>query len=140
MITNRLLQRGGNVVKIRRAFAFTGFTGASSLLMMSYYIQDPLWAMLAMGMASFSNDLVMPGAWSTCMDVGGRYAGTVSGSMNMMGNLGGVFGPIVIGHILLATNRDWHPIFVVSSVIYFLGGICWAFIDPVTPFDKPAKA
>jgi len=110
------------------------------MLLLSPYIANPLPAMIAMGFASFALDLALPGCWSTCMDVGGRYAGTVSGSMNMMGNLGGVFGPIVIGHILLATNRDWHPIFVVSSVIYFLGGICWAFIDPVTPFDKPAKA
>ena len=46
-----------------------------------------------MGLASFFNDLVMPGAWATCMDVGGAYAGTVSGSMNMMGNMAGFFAP-----------------------------------------------
>ena len=27
-------------------------------------MRDPLYAMLAMAMASFSNDLVMPGAWA----------------------------------------------------------------------------
>src|SRR6185436_928811 len=85
-VSNRLLRRGVNLVKIRRAFAFVGFTGAGALLMTSYYMKDPLHAMLAMGLASFCNDLTMPGAWSTCMDVGGKYAGTVSGSMNMMGN------------------------------------------------------
>ena len=46
-------------------------------------MNDPLLAMLAIGLASFSNDLVMPGAWAACMDVGGKYAGSLSGAMNM---------------------------------------------------------
>jgi MFS family permease len=135
-VSNQLLKAGGNVVKIRRGFAFLGFTGAAALLMTSFYLKDPLLAMLAMGMASFCNDLTMPGSWSTCMDVGGKYAGTVSGSMNMMGNLGGMAGPLVVGLVLQYTNRDWQLAFLISSIIYFLGGICWAWIDPVTPLDK----
>ena len=29
-----------------------------------------------------------------CMDIGGKYTGTVSGAMNMMGNFGGVVSPL----------------------------------------------
>ncbi len=54
-------------------------------------------AMVAMGFASFCNDLVMPGSWGACMDVGGKYAGTLSGTMNMLGNLGGAVSPTAIG-------------------------------------------
>lgn len=136
VISSRLLQRGVNVVRIRRSFAFLGFTGAAALLMTSFYIKDPLLAMLAMGMASFCNDLTMPGSWSTCMDVGGKYAGTVSGSMNMMGNFGGMLGPLVVGLVLQYTQRDWQLAFLISSIIYFMGAICWAWIDPVTPLEK----
>jgi len=139
-ISNGLLKRGGDVVKIRRGFAYVGFTGAACLLMLSFYIKDPLLAMLAMGMASFCNDLTMPGSWSTCMDVGGKYAGTVSGSMNMMGNFGGMAGPLVVGLVLQYTNKDWQLAFLISSVIYFMGAICWAWIDPVTPLEKEAEA
>jgi len=139
-ISSRLLSRGGSVVRVRRTFAYIGFTGAASLLMLSFYIADPLLAMLSMGMASFCNDLTMPGSWSTCMDVGGKYAGTVSGSMNMMGNFGGMAGPLVVGLILQATNRDWQLAFLVSSIIYFLGTLCWIFIDPVTPLEKRETA
>jgi MFS family permease len=137
-ISNRWLARGASVVRVRRFFAVLGFAGASALLMISFYIKDPLLAMFSMGMASFCNDLTMPGSWTTCMDVGGKYAGTVSGSMNMMGNLGGMAGPLVVGLILDNTNRDWQLTFLVSSVIYFLGAICWMFIDPVTPLEKKA--
>ncbi|MCX7424060.1 MAG: MFS transporter [Planctomycetia bacterium] len=137
-ISNRWLARGAGVVRVRRFFAVLGFAGASALLMISFYIKDPLLAMFSMGMASFCNDLTMPGSWTTCMDVGGKYAGTVSGSMNMMGNLGGMAGPLVVGLILDNTNRNWQLTFLVSSVIYFLGAICWMFIDPVTPLEERA--
>jgi ACS family glucarate transporter-like MFS transporter len=138
-ISTAWLARGADVVRVRRYFAFLGFTGAAALLMVSFYLRDPLYAMLAMGMASFCNDLTMPGSWSTCMDVGGKYAGTVSGAMNMMGNFGGMAGPLVVGLVLQFTNRDWQLAFLVSSIIYFLGGICWFWIDPVTPLEKESQ-
>jgi len=74
----------GDVGKSRRLMASIGFSGATAFLLLSSMLQDATWAMIAMGMASFSNDLVMPGAWAACMDVGGKYAGTLSGTMNMM--------------------------------------------------------
>ena len=119
----------------RKAIAAAGMTGACLMLLLSVKLADPTWAMVAMGLASFCNDLVMPSAWGACMDVGGRFAGTYSGSMNMMGNLGGVAGPIVVGYILQATNHDWALTFYVSAAVYLLGAILWLFIDPVTPLD-----
>ena len=70
------------------------------------------------------------------MDVGGKYAGTMSGSMNLMGNFGGMAGPLVVGLVLANTNRDWQLAFAISSIIYFMGAICWIWIDPVTPLDQ----
>lgn len=138
LISSRWIARTGQVTRVRRSFGVIGFTGAATLLMISFYIKDPLLAMLSMGMASFFNDVTMPGSWTTCMDVGGKYAGTVSGSMNMMGNFGGMAGPLVVGLVLQYTNSDWQLAFAISSVIYFLGAICWLFIDPVTPLEKKA--
>ena len=136
VISTRLIARTGRVKMVRRTIGFIGLTGAAALLMTSFYIRDPLWAMLAMGMASFFNDTTLPGSWTTCMDVGGRYAGTVSGSMNMLGNFGGMAGPIVVGYVLAWTHHDWQLAFAISAAIYFLGAICWLFIDPVTPLEK----
>ena len=140
VISSRLIARGGRVLVVRRSFGFVGLTGAALLLMTSYYIRDPLLAMLSMGLASFFNDLTMPGSWSTCMDIGGKYAGTVSGSMNMMGNFGGMAGPLVVGLVLTFTHRDWQLAFMISAIIYFLGALCWLFIDPVTPLEQPVAA
>jgi MFS family permease len=70
------------------------------------------------------------------MDVGGKYAGTLSGSMNMMGNLGGAVSGVVGGYILDAQPGGWLYIFYANAVIYALGTFCWFFIDPVTPLEK----
>jgi MFS family permease len=146
MISTKLIAGGAGVVKVRRTFGFLGFAGASGLLMTSFYIKDPLLAMLAMGMASFCNDMTMPGSWSSCMDIGGKYAGTVSGSMNMMGNFGGMVGPFVVGLVLAATTvttatgtaKNWELVFAISSAIYFLGAFFWLLIDPITPLEPDA--
>jgi ACS family glucarate transporter-like MFS transporter len=147
-VSMRLIAAGSSVVKVRRGFGFIGLTAAGTLLMTSYYIKDPLLAMFAMGMASFCNDLTMPGSWASCMDIGGKFAGTVSGSMNMMGNFGGLAGPVVVGYLLTLTSttnaagetvKNWLPVFAIASTMYFLGAMFWLFINPTKPLQPPEE-
>jgi nitrate/nitrite transporter NarK len=119
----------------RRILATSGFLGAAIFLAVSLQFHDPRWAMLSMGMASFFNDLAMPPSWAACMDIGGKYAGTVSGSMNMMGNLAGYVSPVVGGYILAATGRDWNVFLYVLAAVYLCGVAIWPFIDPETPIE-----
>jgi MFS family permease len=132
-VTPRLARATNSIAQTRRILALVGFTGAAVLLVASVYISDPLLAMLAMGVASFCNDLTMPGSWSTCMDIGGPFAGTISGSMNMMGSVGAATAPLVIGLLLDYTERNWALTFWISGIVYFVGGVCWLWLDPVTP-------
>jgi ACS family glucarate transporter-like MFS transporter len=126
----------GSVTAGRRLLSIGGFSCACLFLILMTKIEDPLWAMIAMGMASFSNDLNMPGAWGTCMDIGRKYAGTVSGSMNMMGNLAGFVAPNVCGFILKHYNKDYHLFIYVMAGMYVIGAAVWPFIDPETPIDQ----
>jgi len=131
-------RRIGSVTKARRFFGILGFCLASVLLFLSGHMKDPVIASLVMGLASFSNDLVMPGSWGACMDIGGKYAGTLSGSMNMMGNFGGALAPVITGYILQATNNNWMMSFYIGAAVYLIGAACWFFIDPVTPLEEPS--
>ena len=126
----------GDVGKSRRLMAYIGFSGATGFLILSSWLQDATWAMIAMGLASFSNDLVMPGAWAACMDVGGKYAGTLSGTMNMMGNLGGFVSPIAIAYILRHSANNWSLTFYVAAAVYFAGIFFWLALDPVKEMDQ----
>ena len=135
LISSRFDRWTGSIKISRRLISCAGFAGASAFLLLSMRIQDPLWAMVAMGMASFSNDLVMPCAWGSCMDVGGKFAGTLSGSMNMMGNLAGFVAPLVGGFILQSTGDNWNVLLYLMAAVYCGGMICWPFIDSSTSLD-----
>jgi MFS family permease len=126
------------VAKTRRIMAYIGFAGASGFLAFSTAVHNPLLAMLSVGMASFSNDLVMPGAWAAVMDIGGKYAGSLAGAMNMWGNMGGAISPLAIGYILRWSGNNWNLTFYLSAAVYLMGIVCWWFLDPVTPLDGSA--
>ncbi len=135
LIAAPLTRRTGSVLKARRLLAYVGFSGASAMLVVSTRMHDPLPAMIAMGLASFSNDLVMPGSWGACMDVGGKHAGTLSGAMNMMGNIGGAVSPTVVGYMLRWTDNNWNAPLYISATTYAVAVLLWRFLDPVTPLE-----
>ena len=135
----RLARKTGSVALARRIVAIAGFVGASACVVIFTRIEDPVRAMIALGFAGFFNDFVMPAAWAGTMDIGGRYAGTVSGAMNMMGSLAGASSVLVVGYLLTWTG-DWTLTFYISAAIYLIGAICWLFLDSHTPLERPAVA
>lgn len=133
------LARRSSLMLARRIVAVVGFVGAAASIFAFIQISDPVKAMFLLGLAGFFNDFVMPAAWTGCMDIGGRFSGTVSGTMNMVGNIGGALSPLAIGYILTFTNNNWTLTFYVSSAIYLLGGLCWLFIDAQTPLLEESE-
>lgn len=142
-VSNFVTKFTGSIGQTRRVMACTGFFGAAVMLYIFIQMQgastggtmaSAFFAMFFLGMTSFFNDLVMPGAWATCMDVGGRYAGTVSGSMNMMGNMAGFVAPPVAG-IIVDAGLGWSTFLYTMAGMYVLGGFCWPFINPTKPLE-----
>jgi MFS transporter, ACS family, glucarate transporter len=134
-----LARRVGGVGRARRLLGAGGFLAASVFFVTSMNARDPILMPLLIALGGLSADVAMPCAWGACMDVGGRFAGTFSGTMNMMGNLGGFVAPIVTGYILDLTG-NWSLTFSISSAVYLAGAACWLLLDPVTPLDRGAEA
>ena len=80
-----------------------------------------------------------PCAWNACMDIGGRYAGTVSGSMNTTGNLAGFCAPVIGGFLLDRTGNDWNLLIYMMAGVAAFGALFWLFIDPVTPIEETSS-
>jgi MFS family permease len=127
----------GSVRTARRVVSSTSFLCAAVLLILSTLIHDPLAKMVVIGLASFCNDMVMPPAWGACMDVGGKFSGTLSGAMNMTGNFGGVVAPIATAWMLRTFANNWNAVFYLSAISYIMGAILWTKLDPVTPVEMP---
>ena len=83
-------------------------------------------------------EVAVLGVRASTMDIGGRYAGTVSGAMNMMGSVAGALSVTVVGYLLAWTSGNWTLTFYISSGIYFIGAFCWLFLDSHSPVERTA--
>lgn len=131
-------RRLGDAGQARRGVGAVGCAGGAALLMTSTALQNPYLAVAAIALVAFFNDIQMPGAWTACMDVGGRSVATLSGTMNMMGNIGGFLSSIVCGQLVQWTG-NWNLNFYVTAAIYLLAIICWIGMDPVTPLEEQVQ-
>ena len=137
-LTDYLVKRTGNL-KTRRYIGFVGFLIGSIFMLASVFVQDPVTAVLIISMSSFFGDLTLASCWAVCMDVGHEYAGTVSGTMNMTGNLSGFIFPVATP-FLYETFGTWNVPIAVSSVMFFFGALLWLKIDPTESVIKEPAA
>jgi MFS family permease len=133
LLTKPLTRWTGSLRRARKLSACFGFAGASLCLILATLLREPFLVVFAIALSSFCNDLVMPAAWGTVMDISGSYAGTVAGTMNMIGNAGGALYGTVSGMVLQVSGRNWDYVLYMGAAMYIFGFIIWTQIDPVTP-------
>ncbi len=62
-------------------------------------------------------DLMLPSAWAMCLDLGGRYAGAVSGAMNSAGHIGGFSSSVLFGYLVRHTGSYHAPLFAIATML-----------------------
>lgn len=147
-LSDRYIRRTGDRKWGRRLFGMIGYGGAGICYFAAASVKwfDPdnlfLFAFFLILMG-FMNDLIMAPAWAVCQDIGQDYAATVSGAMNMFGNLmGAVSGILVTGLILKAYEGTTGIVvcFCLYGITYFVGVGLWAMIDPTKPIVPHDRA
>ena len=91
-------------------------------------MQTPLQATVLLCLASAAFDFGQAANWATIVDIGGKYAGTAAGFINMIGNLGNAFQPYIGALIFGAFG--WNVLFVVYSAAFLWAASMWLFINP----------
>jgi ACS family glucarate transporter-like MFS transporter len=129
VVARRMSAKSNSLSRARRTIGVLGMLAAGGMIILATTLNNPTYAMLALGFSGFFNDLSMPGAWGACMEVGGKLAGSVSGSMNMIGNLGGALGGVAVPWLMNLTNQSWDKVMYVAAATYLLAALCWMFID-----------
>jgi MFS family permease len=111
-----------------------GLGGAFLLVALAATPAHVGWAYAALCLSSFVKDFGMAASWSTTIDVGHRYSGTVAGVMNALGNLGQVITVPVVAHLALWAGTAGHPSWKVSlyyyAAMFFISAIAWLFVNP----------
>jgi ACS family glucarate transporter-like MFS transporter len=124
LLTDSFIRRTGNKKWGRRLFGIVGHGVCAVCYLLSVLAHSPWPFVLAIAFAAFWNDITMGSAWATCLDIGKKYSGVVSGCMNTVGNLGGFAAGFLTGRVL-----DWHAApakaeqaTAVASLVGGLGG------------------
>jgi ACS family glucarate transporter-like MFS transporter len=86
-VTDRLYQSRWQHYS-RQVPAITGFLIAAIGLLITRAADTAPSAVAGFCLAAFGAELTISPSWAFCIDIGGKKSGAVSGSMNMIGNLG----------------------------------------------------
>ena len=145
-LSDRYIRRTGDRKWGRRLFGMIGYGGAGCCYFAAAGVKlaDPnnlfLFAFFLILMG-FMNDLIMAPAWAVCQDIGRDYAATVSGTMNMFGNLVGAVSTLLITGLLMKNYPGTDGIlicFIMYGVVYFVGVGLWMLIDASKPIVSDA--
>jgi MFS family permease len=132
-LTDRLSHRFG--LRAGRCYlGFVAFTTCGLLLFMSTLIDGAVAKAMLLALALASADFGLSAAWAVCLDIAPDHGGVMTGWMNTFGNLGGLFGPIVVG---FAIDRwhSWTLPFYIAAGMYVVGALAWLAIDPTKTLE-----
>ncbi|MBL8792827.1 MAG: MFS transporter [Planctomycetia bacterium] len=92
----------------------------------------PVLAFWSICFASFFKDFAMAASWSTTLDIGHRYSGTVAGLMNTVGNLGTVVTPPIVAQIVkrLGEDNKFGISLYYYAAMFIIASLTWLFINP----------
>jgi ACS family glucarate transporter-like MFS transporter len=153
LLSDSIIRRTGNRKWGRRLSGLIGHACAGFALLATNWV-DNVWALGTLLSATFFfNDLAMGPAWAACADIGERYAGTLGGAMNMIGNIGGACGALVAGELfgrnfilpIQAVTGAFTDlpvvgnelVFVVFACSFWLGALCWLGVDVTKQVSSP---
>jgi sugar phosphate permease len=129
LATDWLLHKTGSARIGRRTVAIVGLLGCAVCIVPAAFTEDPYTAVYGLTASMFFLEFTIGPSWAVPMDTGGKYSGSVSGMMNMAGNIGGAISPIVFG--FLAQYGNWQAPFIVAAGLLVAGSAVWAFwLDP----------
>ena len=92
---------------------------------------DRVLAASMMAVAAFCQLANGSPACATCLDVGRRHAGVVTGFMNTAGQIGGTIAPVLVGYAVEEWGSWTIPFYVTAGLLCF-GAAIWMLIDPTT--------
>ena len=106
VVSDYLLKRGVALSAARKTVIMIGLVISCAILLCNYTDSQTM-IMLFMSIAFFGKGVAALG-WAVMSDAAPREATGLAGSVfNLFGNAAGIFTPIAIGYILMATNNDW---------------------------------
>jgi sugar phosphate permease len=111
----------------RRVVGATGLAVAGAAMLLVPWVDEVVALALLLALAFAGNDLAMGPAWAAAGDIGERYTGVLSGTMNTVASFTAFVEALVIGYLL---NEEYLVLpFIVLAGSYALGTLAWIGVD-----------
>ncbi|MGA2772447.1 MAG: MFS transporter [Bryobacteraceae bacterium] len=137
VLSDRLAVRYG--LKVARCGQASASLAVSSLLILGLaFAKDKTLVMILSPLGFGVLDLMLPAAWSLCLDLGRAHAGVLTATMNTAGLAGGFVCTVLFGYLVRATGGYRAPLCLVAAMV-MLSAVLFALIDPRRPVWKGAE-
>ncbi len=120
----------------RRIPAIFGFSISTAGLLALTQAGTPMAAAVCFTLAVFGSDMTVSPSWVFCADIAGSNAGSVSGAMNMVGNLGSFVSANAFP-VLAAATGSAGAYFFCAAAFNVLGILCWFMMRSLDTSSRP---
>ena len=124
------LYKRGYHVNSRRITAIAGFALGVVGLLLATHTNNLYWFVFCFSLATFGVDMTLSPSWAFCNDIGGSHSGAVSGSMNMVGNIGAALSAIMFPFLQNTETGSANTFFFVAAGLNFVAIVTWCFMNP----------
>lgn len=128
-VTDWIWKQSGSLRLSRCGLGAAALLTCSLLFLASWFVKSPGMTVALLATGSFFAAVAGPCAYSVTIDIGGKNVPQVFGMMNMCGNIAAGACPVLIGKLFEWTS-NWNLALLMFAGVYFVGAICWAFINP----------
>jgi len=126
ILTMRISRRAG-----RCGVAVFGISMSAVFLAMATQVESARLASIVLAGGAGALYLSQSSYWAVTADIAGRSAGTASGLMNMVGQIGGAVTATLTP--MIAEGFGWTASFLVAAGLAALGSLAWLLVD----LDEP---
>jgi MFS transporter, ACS family, glucarate transporter len=113
----------------RRTVGIIGLIAAAVFTVAAMLTQARIPALIFLALSYAGSDFMLPTAWAVCLDVGRKYAGAVTGTMNMAGQVGSFISSVLFGYLVEYSGSYDFPLIPMTAMLV-ISALLWLKIDP----------
>ncbi len=132
-ISDKLVAKGVSVFKVRTYFGAIGIIVSSIALYLAAGSKVPNVTVAFLTLSLGSLGFTFNASWASCNDLGKEFTGSISGWMNLWGNIGGVIAPTLTA--VIATRYGWQMALTMTAMIGIIGVFAWVLVRPDRPIS-----
>jgi MFS transporter, ACS family, glucarate transporter len=129
--SDRLIRKGKSRLLARGGLAIVGLFVFTVAMYLAAHASQPLMNVVWLTISLGALGLPVVSSWAVANDLGNEFAGSVSGWMNLWGNIGAFLSPIACGW--LAQNLGWETTLLISIVPVLGAILLWFGVRPDRP-------